>query len=88
MTKFIQKTGLHFKQVGAGVKRWAKNEQGFEVFEKFGLTQGGVLLALGVVAVAIWFMSDLWKEVGGALGDVSDMTPSGIQTDYAEWITP
>lgn len=62
---------------------WVKNEEGFEVFEKFGLTQGGVLLALGVVAVAIYFMSDLWNNAANKLGDggLDSMTPMGL-TEY------
>lgn len=72
-----------------GLKKWVKNEDGFEVFEKFGLTQGGVLLAMGVVAVAIYFMSDLWNNVAGQMGDggLGGMTPAGL-TEYetSGWI--
>jgi hypothetical protein len=71
------------------IVRWVKNEDGFEVFEKFGLTQGGVLLALGVVAVAIWFMSDLWNGVAGQMGDggLGSMTPTGLsEYQTSGWI--
>ncbi|WP_240377288.1 hypothetical protein [Bacillus piscicola] len=47
------------------MKKWLKEEEGFQVFEKFGLTQGGVLLALGVAAVCVVVMNNYWGEVGG-----------------------
>lgn len=46
------------------MKKWVKEEDGFQVFEKFGLTQGGVLLALGVAAVSVVVMNDFWGGVG------------------------
>ncbi|WP_374724086.1 hypothetical protein [Calidifontibacillus erzurumensis] len=52
------------KQVIGAVKKWTKEEEGFQVFEKFGLTQGGVLLALGVAAVSITVMDTFWSGVG------------------------
>lgn len=45
-------------------KRWLNEEDGFQVFEKFGLTQGGVLVALGVAAVVVVVMSNYWSNVG------------------------
>jgi len=57
--------------------RWVRNEDGFEVFEKFGLTQGGVVIALGVTAVAIYFMNSLWGGVAGSMGtDFTQMDPT------------
>ncbi|SHN66365.1 MULTISPECIES: hypothetical protein [Desulfitobacterium] len=69
------------------VGNWLRNEDGFEVFEKFGLTQGGVLLALGVTAVGVFFMSSLWSSAGDSLGGVADFSPSNIG-DYQSqgWI--
>ena len=59
------------------MSRWVKNEDGFEVFEKFGLTQGGVVIALGVTAVAIYFMNQLWSGVAGTMGeDFSTLDPT------------
>jgi len=49
------------------IGHWVTNEDGFEVFEKFGLTQGGVLLALGVTAVGIYFMGNLWNGVSKSM---------------------
>ena len=73
------------------IGRWVKNEDGFEVFEKFGLTQGGVLLALGVTAVGIYFMSELWNGVSGQMGTegLGNMSPGDL-TDYQSqgWIQP
>lgn len=45
-------------------KKFIKDEKGFEVFEKLGLTQGGVILALGVVAVAVMAMGGFWQGIG------------------------
>ncbi len=53
------------KKLTGVVKKWMKEEDGFQVFEKFGLTQSGVLLALGVGAVSILVMNDFWSSVGG-----------------------
>ncbi|WP_026701653.1 hypothetical protein [Salibacterium aidingense] len=45
-------------------KQWITEEEGFQVFEKFGLTQGGVLLALIVTSVTVVIMSGFWNDVG------------------------
>lgn len=71
------------------VGRWVKNENGFEVFEKFGLTQGGVLLALGVTAVAIFFMSNLWNNVSGQMGTngLGNMAPANLSNYQSQgWV--
>ncbi len=43
--------------------KWLKSEDGFQIFEKTALTQGAVLVALGVLAAVIWGMSKFWNEV-------------------------
>lgn len=71
------------------IGRWVKNEDGFEVFEKFGLTQGGVLLALGVTAVGIYFMSNLWNGVSASMGTngLGSMAPSNLTSYQASgWV--
>lgn len=71
------------------IGRWVKDENGFEVFEKFGLTQGGVLLALGVTAVAVYFMSNLWNNVSGQMGTngLGNMAPSNLSTYQSQgWV--
>lgn len=55
-------------------KKWVKEEDGFQVFEKFGLTQGGVILALGVAAVSIMIMNTVWNDVGEAYFGGEDTT--------------
>ena len=63
------------------IGRWVTNEDGFEVFEKFGLTQGGVVIALGVTAVAIYFMNSLWSGVAGTMGnDFASLDPTSAAT--------
>lgn len=70
------------------VGKWVKDEEGFEVFEKFGLTQGGVLLALGVVAIAIYFLSTLWQDVAKDMGEeLSNMSPTTAgQYQGGSWV--
>lgn len=71
------------------IASWLKNEDGFEVFEKFGLTQGGVILAMGVVAVGVYFMSQLWNGVSGQLGTsgLGNINPAGLSDYQAQgWI--
>lgn len=56
---------MDLKEKGMALfKGFMEEEDGFQVFEKFGLTQGGVILALGIVAVAIIVMNTFWSEVG------------------------
>lgn len=71
------------------MKKWAKDESGFEVFEKFGLTQGGVLLALGVCAVAVIVMNEFWSQVGdkyfGSEGGLDTLNPDSAQAVAPGW---
>ncbi|MCM3716583.1 hypothetical protein M3202_21295 [Alkalihalobacillus oceani] len=46
------------------LKKFVKEEEGFQVFEKFGLTQVGVLLALGIGAVCVLVLNGFWSGVG------------------------
>lgn len=56
---------MHFVEKSKELmNRFMQEEDGFQVFEKFGLTQGGVILALGVAAVAVIVMNTFWSEVG------------------------
>jgi len=71
------------------VKQWVKNEDGFEVFERFGLTQGGVILAIGVAAVCVLVMNDYWSGVGskyfGSNGGLDALTPDNTQVIAPGW---
>ncbi|MFF0828874.1 hypothetical protein ACFYU8_18380 [Brevibacillus sp. NPDC003359] len=70
-------------------KRWVKNEDGFQVFEKFGLTQGGVLLAIGVAAVSVLVMNDYWSGVGnkyfGNTGGIGALQPGNTDAIAPGW---
>lgn len=78
-----------FKKTISHVGRWIKNEDGFEVFEKFGLTQGGVLLALGITAVAVYAMSSLWNSASAQLGanGLNQIAPANLANyQAAGWV--
>lgn len=75
------------KKMKLAMQQWMKNEEGFQVFEKFGLTQGGVLLALGIAAVSILVMNDYWSNVGDeyfSSGGLHGMNPNNAGTGVTE----
>lgn len=78
-----------FKTVIQSTKKWLSNEDGFQVFEKFGLTQGGVLLAIGVAAVSIVVMNDFWSGVGskyfGSNGGIAALQPGNTSAIAPGW---
>ncbi|ERM18281.1 hypothetical protein [Brevibacillus laterosporus] len=67
------------------MKKWAKDESGFKVFEKFGLTQGGVLLALGVCAVAVIVMNEFWSQLEINEGGLDTLNPDSAQAVAPGW---
>ena len=74
--------------VGSVMKRWIDNEDGFQMFEKLGITQIGVLLALGVGAVVIFVVSNLWDGVAANMGtELNNLTPDSVRNDNRDgWI--
>ena len=79
---------INVDSVGSVMKRWVKNEDGFQMFEKLGITQIGVLLALGVGAVVIFVVSNLWDGVAANMGtELNNLTPDSVRNDNRDgWI--
>ena len=79
---------VSIESAGSVMKRWVKSEDGFQMFEKLGITQIGVLLALGVGAVVIFVVSNLWDGVAENMGtELNNLTPDSVRNDNRDgWI--